>query len=251
MASSTQQVPTQIANLALAHCGVSKPIVLLSTERSLDAQMCRTMYDLARQATLSDYRWMFATKQVTPSLVASYPTPEWLYAYQYPADALQITRFMSWRLKNDTRQSRIPYTLMQPVSNTLSQLSPQPAAYSQTTGLWIYTDWPGTNTSLPTIIEYVFDNKDVSQWTADFIMAMSYKLAELIVVTLTSGDPMGMQAKILANYQSAVDRAKVKNANEEQRPEDPEAEWIRSRQGEAFSMPGMNWIAEPSGFTVL
>lgn len=214
--------------------------------------MCRTFFDLARQTTLRDSRWLFAIRQVSPGLVANQPTPEWLYAYQYPSDALRILRFVSWRLNDDTRQSRVPYTIAQPVALGLSTLSTPPTSYAQTTGQWIYTNWPGVNGQLlPTIIEYVFDNQDVSQWPPDFIIALSYKLAELIVTTVTSGDPYGKKDKITASYITARNAAQDDNFNEEQRPEEPQSEFIRARDGESFGYPGMSWIAEPAGFVVL
>jgi len=251
---SSEQVTTQVANLAIAHCGISKPIVGLQSDHRIEAQMCRTFFDLARQTAIRDFPWAWAVKQINPSLVAQYPTPEWLYAYQYPSDALKLTRFMSWRLSNDTRQSRIPYTLMQPAPNTLSTLTPQPAPYTLLPGtsLWIYTNWPGANgaAGLPTILEYIFDNQNVGQWTPDFILALSYQLASLICTTLTSGDPYGMQQKLLQSYQMALAKATAMNLNEEQRPQEPQSEFIRSREGDMVGIPGSTWVAEPAGFVV-
>lgn len=248
--SVSEQTLTDVANLALAHCGVSKPIGNLQTEKSAEAQMCRTFFNIARQDVLREFPWFFSKKMIAPALVANQPTNEWLFAYQYPSDALRIIRFMSWRLSNDTRQSRVPYTVMQPVSASLSTLTPQPAAYTQVTGLWIYTNWPGLNVSLPTLIEYIFDNDNVSQWPPDFIMALSYKLASMIVMTLTSGDPQKYMQDIMAMYVTKINAAKADNLNEEQRPEEPQSEFVRARDGESYGIPGMQWIAEPSGFVI-
>lgn len=247
---SSEQTQTDVANLALAHCGVSKPIASLATEKSLEGQMCRTFMDIARQYVLREFTWFFSKKQIVPALIASQPTPEWLYAYQYPNDALRILRFMSWRLNNDTRQSRVPYTVMQPVAVGLSTLATPPVSYSETSGLWLYTNWPGTNVSLPTIIEYIFDNTNVAQWPPDFVLALSYKLASLLVMTLTSGDPQKYKEDIDAEYTSLISNAKADYLNEEQRPEEPQSEFIRARDGDAFGTPGMAWIAEPAGFNV-
>lgn len=250
---NVEQVSTQIANLAIAHCGVSKPIGNIQTTKTLEAQMCRTFYDVARQATFRDSRWLFSVRQVAPTLVASQPTPEWLYAYLYPGDCIRILRFVSWRLSNDTRQSRVPYTIAQPVSVALSTLQDPPDAYGQVTGQWIYTNWPGVNGNLfPTILEYVFDNQDVSQWTPDFIMAFSYKLAEMIVTTVTSGDPYNKKQSIQQSYITARNNAQDDNFNEEQRPEEPQSEFIRARDGDYYGgFPGQPWVAEPSGFVIL
>lgn len=248
-----EQVLTQIANLAISNCGLSKPIQDLNTDHSIEAQMCLTWMDTARRSVLNKIPWSFATKQITPALVASQPTPEWLYAYQYPADALKITRFMSWRLNNDTHYSRVPYRIMQPVAIGLSTISPQPTTpYAQTTGLWIYTNWPGVNASIPTIIEYTFDNTNVAQWPDDFNVALSLKLAEFIVTTLTTGNPQQQKAMIQHDYAEAVSSAAADNLNEEQRPPDPESEFIRARNGfDGYGMPGASWVAEPAGFVVM
>lgn len=248
------QVATQIANLALTHCGISKPIQALTTDRSVEAQMCRTWYDTARRKALHKIPWSFATKQVTPALVANQPTPEWLYAYQYPSDALSITRFMSWRLNNDTRDSRIPYRIMQPAPIGLSTLTDPPDSYAQSTGLWIYTNWPGVNNDLlPTVMEYIFDNQNISQWPDMFVEAMSLMLASLIVTTLTTENPQQQLVVVRQLMDASFSDAEADNLNEEQRPEEPQSEFIRGRGGFALGTsdyPGRSWISEPAGFIV-
>lgn len=249
-----EQVATQIANLAISHCGVSKPIQALDTDHSIEAQMCLTWFDTARRITLQKIPWSFSTKQIAPALVANQPTPEWLYAYQYPSDALQIIRFMSWRLNNDTRQSRIPYRVMQPVPIGLSTLTPTPTTpYVNVTGEWIYTNWPGVNVTLPVIMEYTFDNTNISQWTDGFNMAMSLVLASLIVNVVTTGSPQQQKALIMQDLKGALADAEASNINEEQRPQEPQSEFIRARNGDwdGYGYPGMSWVAEPAGFVVL
>lgn len=245
------QVQTDIANLAISHCGVSKPIADITTDHSLEAQMCLTWFDTARRMTLVKIPWSFATQQIAPTLVATYPTNEWMYAYQYPANALKLVKFMSWQLNNDTRQSRVPYRVMQPVSINLSAAPTPPTQPYQASGMWLYTNWPGTNISLPTAIEYIFDNVDVAQWTDNFNWALSLKLAELIVTTLTTGDPQNKKQALKADFDQAISIASLDNANEEQRPEEPQSEFIRARDGDtAFGFPGMSWVAQPAGFSI-
>lgn len=248
----SEQTLTNIANLAISHCGSSKAIQDLATDHSVEAQMCRTWINIARLTVLRDIPWSFATKQVAPALVATYPTNEWMYAYQYPNDALRLTRFMSWRLNNDTRQSRIPYRVMQPVSIQLSaNTTPPTQPYAQTTGLWIYTNWPGANVGLPTVIEYTFDNQNVSQWPDDFNWALSKFLATLIIAPLTSDDPQNKKVGLQQDYKDAIQVASMDNLNEEQRPQEPQSEFIRARNGDmGYGYPGMTWVAEPSGFVV-
>lgn len=246
-----EQVATEIANLALTHIGLSKPIQALGMDHSIEDQMCVTWFDSARRATLKRIPWTFATKQIVPALVANNPTPEYLFAYQEPSDNLKIVRFMSWRLTNDTERSRVPYRKMQPAPINLSQAIPAPTSPYNTSGLWIYTNWPGQSNVLPIMLEYVFDNTNVSQWPDDFNIAMSYKLAELIVSGLTSGDPQNKKTALQNDFKVAVAEAMNDNVNEDQRPPLPEAEAIRARMGlEGWGYPGMAWTAQPAGFVV-
>ena len=248
--SSVEQTTTDVMNLALVMAGVSKPIANIQTETSLEAQACRTFYDIARQDVLREIPWYFATKQITPALVANYPTPEWNYAYQYPQDAIRIHRFISWRLNNETRQSRVPYAIMQPSPVALSREVPQPTSYA-TGGLWIFTNWPGPNITIPVVLEYCYDHTNVSQWSPDYTLALAYKLAIYNIPIVMSGDPYGASAKVEASYTNAITKAKASMLNEEQRPEEPQSEFIRGRTGiQGYGVPGSNWTADPSGFTI-
>ena len=208
---------TDIAQLAILHCGVSKPIGNIATEKSLEAQACRTVADLARQTTLRKHPWLFAKKFASPALVAG-PNPmatiEWTYSYRTPSDCLHMIRIVSIRLNNDTRQSRIPYTMADDASGSL-----------------IYTNWPGNFTTVPVTIEYTFDNQNIAQWDAEFVLAMSYYMAYLVAPVLTRGDPYQMQQKLLALFDGAIKDAQSTNSNEEQRPEEPQSEFVRARDG--------------------
>lgn len=249
---STPQSYTDIANLALQHIGLTKPIQALGRDTSEEDEACSTWFDTARRATLKEIPWGFATKQVVPALVANNPTPEYLYAYQEPSDNLKIVRFMSWRLTNDTDRSRVPYRITQPAPINLSQAVPAPTVPYQTSGLWIYTNWPGpSNQLLPTMMEYVFDNRNVSQWTDSFNIALSYKLAEFIISGLTSGDPQNKKTAIQNDFAKALAKAMDENVSEDQRPPLPEAEVIRARMGlEGYGYPGTQWVATQIGFQV-
>lgn len=208
---------TDIAQLAVLHCGVSKPIANLNTEKSLEAQACRTVVDIARQTTLRAHPWLFAKKFANPAVVSG-PNPmatvEWTYSYRLPADCLHMIRFISTRLNNDTRQSRIPYTIA-----------------DDTAGALLYTNWPGNFNNVPVTIEYTFDNQNLAQWPSDFCLAMSFYMAYLVAPVITSGDPYQMQQKLLGLFDKAVNKASNTNSNEEQRPEEPQSEFIRARDG--------------------
>jgi hypothetical protein len=228
---------TEIAQLALVHCGVSKTIQNVLTERSIEAQACRAVGHTARQTTLRAVPWLFAKKFASPALVAG-PNPmatvEWAYAYQAPPDMLHMIRFVSTRLNNDTRQSRIPYTIVDSAS-----------------GLLIYSNWPGNFNNVPVTIEYTYDNQDLPRWPSDFVLAMSYYIGYLIAPVITAGDPYQLQQKLMGLYTQAVTKASDANANEEQRPQEPQSEFVRARDGYGFGEGrGEQWEATGGGFSV-
>lgn len=228
---------TEIANLAVLHCGVSKPIGNIQTEKSPEAQACRTAVDICRQTTLRRHPWLFAKKFANPPIVSG-PNPmatiEWTYSYRLPADCLHMVRIVSNRLNNDTRQSRIPYTMVDDDSGAL-----------------LYTNWPGVGGQVPITVEYTFDNQNIAQWPSDFCMAMSYYMAYVIAPVLTSGDPYQMQQKLLGLFDKAISMASNSNSNEEQRPEEPQSEFVRSRDGSwCGQAQGQNWESDGGGFVV-
>lgn len=232
------QTLTDIAQLAVLHCGVNKPIANVLTEKSTEAQACRTVADVARQTTLQKHPWLFAKKFANPALVSG-PNPmatiEWVYAYAAPSDMLHMFRFISYRLNNDTRQSRIPYTTVQTASGQL-----------------IYTNWPGNFANIPVTIEYTWDNINIPQWTPDFVLAMSYYMAYLITPLITSGDPYNLQQKLMGLFDKAILEATDTNANEEQRPEEPQSEFVRGRDGCGIGNgQAERWEADGGGFSVL
>ena len=231
------QTLTDIAQLAILHCGVSKNIANVLTEKSIEAQACRTVADVARQTTLRSRPWLFSKKFIVPGLVAG-PSPmatvEWIYAYRGPSDMLQMIRFISTRLNNDTRQSRIPYTMVDDAAGPL-----------------IYTNWPGNFSNVPVTIEYTYDNQNIPQWTSDFVLAMSYYMGYLITPVITNGDPYQLQTKLLSLFDATIKKASSMDANEEQRPEEPQSEFVRARDGFGVgATQGQRWEADGGGFSV-
>jgi hypothetical protein len=101
------------------------------------------------------------------------------------------------------------------------------------------------------LIEYTWDNTNIPQWQADFILAMSYYMAYLIAPVITRGDPYQMQQKLMALYDKAIVSASNTNADEEQRPEEPQSEFVRARDGYGRGTgQGEKWEADGGGYTV-
>lgn len=213
---------TQIANMALSHINVSKPIANLDTENSQEARACRVFYDTARQATLRDFNWPFARKIVTLALVETTPNCQWAFSYQYPSDCLGFRKILS-PLSRDTRQSRIPYKE--------------------------YLSADGTSTVIYTNKElaqgeYTVDVSNSNLFKADFTLAFSLRLASYIAPVVTGGDPFKMGQRALQLYVAEITNAQANAANEEQEPQEPQSEFIRERDGYG------PWIGSREGFPI-
>lgn len=194
-----------IANLTLSHLAISKEIANLETENSEEARTIRRLYETAKDATLRDFPWPFATRQAVLALLEIEPTTEWGYSYRYPSNCLYIRRILSG-IRNDSRQSRAPYKIAQDDS-----------------GLIIYTDQQDAE------IEYTVRADNPQLYTSDFIMAFSLYLASLAAPRLTGGDQFKLGDRALRLYRFEIGRAVSRAMNEEQVEEPVEAEYIRAR----------------------
>ncbi|MBA3755526.1 MAG: hypothetical protein H0X02_04570 [Nitrosomonas sp.] len=199
MASSTQ-----ICNIAIGHLGSGKEIGSLE-EKSQEAAICRRFYQISLEATLRDYSWPFATKIATLALIEETPNLEWSFSYRFPSDCLNIRKILSG-VRNDTRQSRVPYKIGQDDG-----------------GLLLFTDQSLAQA------EYTIIAPDTSRFPPDFVMAFSFRLASYLAPSITGGDPYRLGDKCFKLYAVEIDRAKASAMNEEQTDEEPESEFIRAR----------------------
>lgn len=195
-----------ICNMALSHLGVAKEIANLETESSQEAAACRRFFVEARDNTLRDYPWPFATKIADLALVEEDPNDEWQYSYRMPSDALRLNRILSG-LRNDNAQSRVPYRVVR-----------------DDVGLLIYTDQEDAE------IEYVMRETDPTRYPADFRMALSLRLAAYIAPRLTAGDPYKLGDRALNLHRLEIQKAEASAVNEEQAEQLPDSEFMRERE---------------------
>ena len=192
--------------MAISHLGEGKEIANIDTEQSEEASACRRFYDTARDATLRDFPWTFATKIVSLSLIEEDPTEEWEYSYRYPSDCVRAKRILSG-VRNDTRQSRSPYRILKDDAARI-----------------IYSDEENAK------LEYTERVEDPSFYPADFEIAFSFRLAAYIAPRLTKGDPFKLRNEALNMYNFEISRAKATLLNEEQPDEEVDSELVRMRE---------------------
>ena len=197
---------TEICNLALTHLGSTVEIEDLDDEGSDEAIICRRVFANTRDAVLRDFHWPFATKIQALGLVEEDPNSEWAYSYRTPSDCLNVRRILSG-IRNDSRQSRVPYRIGQDVQGEL-----------------IFTDKEDAE------LEYTTRITDVVRFPADFVNALALRVAAYIAPKLTAGDPFKLGERALQLYLREISNAQANAANEEQAEEPVESEFIRGRE---------------------
>lgn len=196
---------TEICNIAISHLGVSKEIADVDTEQSQEASACRRFYDDALKLLFRNFSWGFATKIAALALLEEDPNEEWLFSYAYPTDCARINKIQSGTVF-DTRGSRIDYRL----ANNGSQRI-------------IFTNQEDATA------EYVELTEDDNLYPVDFKLAFSYLLAALIAPRVTKGDPFKLKTEMFEKFNKMLSEAKANGLNEEQWPQEPDGEFLRSR----------------------
>lgn len=191
--------------MALGHLGVGQTVTDALTEKSAEASACRTFYDTAKDVTLRDYQWPFATRFKALDLIEADPTTEWGFAYRFPNDCLELRRIFSG-VRNDTVQSRVKYILGQ-----------------DNAGLIIYTD------QYQAEAEYTAKSDNPVLYPPDVAMALSLRLAAYMAPMVTRGDPFKLGARAEQLYKMEIMQAIATAKNEENRDELPDSEFIKAR----------------------
>ena len=100
--------PTDIANFALGQLGNAPEIQNLDTDTDKAARVMRRNYYSLLKSLLAMRNWWWATTFQKMALQSIYPTPEWPFAYLYPADCLRLTRIWNHG-HTDTLENSIKY----------------------------------------------------------------------------------------------------------------------------------------------
>lgn len=202
---SASAADTVICNLALGHLGSSKEIANVETERSAEASACRRFLEPSKKETLRDFNWPFATAYVTLALVETSPNTDWAYSYRQPSDCCRIRKILSG-VRNDTRDSRVPYEKA-----------------SDSTGILIYTD------QVDAVLKYTKNVTNNSLFDQDYVMMLSLLLASYIAPKITSGDPFKLGERAFRLYLDSKEKAQSTSLNEQQDERPPESEFITAR----------------------
>lgn len=154
---------TQLANIALGHLGESR--IADIEEQSPQAEHCRRMWDLARDALLRARHWNFALTQVLLAALAQPPLFGKAYAFKLPMDYLLAVELNG--LNAGTGEANFDI-----IGDTLQ-----------------------SDDSVAALL-YVRREDNVGKWDSSFCEAFGYKLAAAIAPSITAAQ--GTAERLLA-----------------------------------------------------
>lgn len=195
--------PAQVCNLALAAVG-SRQFIDDLGEATLEAEVCNRLFASVRNELLAAWPWRFATRRAVLGLTAEVRTG-WGYCYTLPADCLVARRIWDGKRLPGAGQS-IPF------SKELNDAGG---------GFLLVTDQPQAE------LEYTAEVTTVALWPPHFVTAVAAVLATHLASAL-SVKPQ-VSELMMRRAQLALTRAAAVDANEAQRDEEPDSEFIRER----------------------
>jgi hypothetical protein len=163
---------TQLANIALGHLGESR--IANIDELSPQAEHCRRMWELARDALLRARHWNFALAQAILAPLATPPLLGRSYAYKLPTDYLLAVEF-----------------------NGLS-------AGTGEANFDLIGDTMQTDDATAALL-YVRRETNVGKWDPSFCEAFGYKLAAYIAPSISSAQ--GVAERLTAAAEQIMLRA--------------------------------------------
>ncbi len=228
-----------ICNVALSHIGDSANVVSIDPpEGSAQAGYCATFYPLALASLLEMSTWDFATVRQALAAVTN-PSSTWLYAYAYPAGAINVISVLPSDALDDYSQnfatagSPVPFAVGGPPLPDFSYANP--ADYSYTPQPYqLEQDGEGNQIVLTNcdsaVLRYTIDVTDSSKFSPLFVMALSYLLASMLAGPIIKGDAGAtMSATMLKMCQAFKIQATASDANQRRIVAQQSVPWMAGR----------------------
>jgi hypothetical protein len=185
-----------ICNSALYKVGCDRISTL--TEQNKRAKICNDIYSKIRDATLRSHPWNFATKRIQLAQDSTAPVFGFDYQYQLPSDCL-IVRGVS----NDSSMG---------TSRNIDYKIEGDKLLSNETAIYI---------------EYTFKETNTTNYDANFVDALAYRLAIELAYPLVQS--LSLVDRIKKDYKDWMADARTFDA-QEGRPEDLiDDVWLNSR----------------------
>ena len=198
----------QVINLSLRHLA-EQPIGAID-EGSEAANVMGDLYDYALEDEIRRFPYTWATRTATLAQVEDETPPDYAYVYQLPADYLMMDRII------DNRTSTTYSTDNRDYNNINMR----------------YREWAIREDKLyinssSICLEYRVLEVDTTKWDSSFVMAFSYKLAELAGPSITESERLIARAE--RNYIRHINEARASNGNERNRDTRLSEDYLNAR----------------------
>jgi hypothetical protein len=166
---------------------------------------------------------------------------DWTFAFKFPEDGLALRRIVTPAGRFETHPPAFK------VGSGI--VNPDAEEDDQVRGRLIYTNYavPNSDGDDSIEIEYTLQITDPAEFDAMFLSALAWRLAALLAPSIaqTKEDPQ-ICTRAQQNYELDKQRAQAAARNESQDEPNPDAEWIRARNGECTPGRARPWEAFPS-----
>lgn len=181
--------PVEICNLALIR--IEQATIVSLTDRSLQGQMCKSMYEQAKSSLLARYNWSFALKKAKLAEVdnTADPLQEYKHAYALPDDFLKI--FMVY---GEAKRPVVQYPNSKPPYVIESKV--------------LLIDDSGC------VIKYISDEDTVTKFSPLFINCLVLDMAVRLTRIFQSSS--AYQQQLMMEYNQELANAKISDCQQNQ-----------------------------------
>lgn len=197
-----------ICNLALSHLGDQANVSSIDPpEASVQAELCKRFYPIARDFLLERHMWRFATKRQELAPLSIVSLPSWEYAFAVPSDMIRPVRLVH----TDSTDDQDAQSFIVEMAGT-------------TQALFSNVDTPR--------LTYIARVTDTARFSPLFVSALGYFLAGYLAGPLLKGDAGRKEAVNLRRFgETDLAMAVASDANsQDAKPEHVPAS-IRNRSG--------------------
>lgn len=211
-----------ISNEAIALCG-GRGFISDLGESSAEARYCNRFYDSARDFTLEDVDWDFASARSDLNLLTEDPMPGWKYAYSMPNHCIAPREILPVYAGSSSeywlnearcdgvlparRRDKIPFQVVMNEDKTKKV---------------VVTD------KQDAVLRYTYRVENPALYPAMMTQALSAYLAVKICIPLTRDKDL--MSELVKHYEKLKHAAIASNRNQQQSDEEPLASWHEARQ---------------------
>jgi hypothetical protein len=194
----------EVCNLALLLVGQTQFIDDL-TDPTEAGEVCKQVYERARDAALEAVAWPFATRRADLNEITDGDRDGWGYAYTLPSDCL-APRWLNTGDENPSAQNKVPFVIED----------------DATVGKRVLL----TNQQDARLV-YTRRVTETGKFSPLFVEALAAKIAVYLAAGLVKKPQLALQMMRL--FDSVIARAAAAQFNQQQKDEEPDTSFVTER----------------------